>query len=106
MRRRFRNSTRRTASLEQSLRRTDDSNADFLLGGGRSGSFFFFSGDEKFIFKTVSKGEASFLLSILPDMVSHVEKNQGEVLLARIHGLYSLKMWVVFVASDRGFANR
>lgn len=54
--------------LEQSL--SPDANRDQVFkageGAGRSGSFFFFSHDRKFIIKTMSKEELDLLLSLLP----------------------------------------
>jgi hypothetical protein len=36
-------------------------------GAGRSGSFFFFSHDRKFIIKTMTKGELDLYLKKLPE---------------------------------------
>lgn len=38
-------------------------------GAGRSGSFFFFSHDKRFIIKTMSSDELDLLTQILPDYV-------------------------------------
>ena len=40
-------------------------------GAGKSGSFFFFSSDRKFVIKTISKTEKNKLLSILDDLILH-----------------------------------
>ena len=40
-------------------------------GAGRSGSFFFFSWDKKFIIKTMTQGELDLFLSILPKFADH-----------------------------------
>lgn len=37
-------------------------------GAGKSGSFFFFSHDRKFIIKTMTKSELKLMLRILPDL--------------------------------------
>lgn len=37
-------------------------------GAGRSGSFFFFSHDRRFLIKTMNKGEMELLLKIMPSM--------------------------------------
>jgi hypothetical protein len=38
---------------------------------GKSGSFFFFSSDRKFVIKTVSKSEKDLLLSMVDDLIQH-----------------------------------
>jgi hypothetical protein len=38
-------------------------------GAGKSGSFFFFSSDRKFVIKTISKTEKDVLLSMLDDLI-------------------------------------
>ena len=40
-------------------------------GAGRSGSFFFFSHDRKFIIKTMKAEELRIFLRLLPDYVKH-----------------------------------
>jgi hypothetical protein len=40
-------------------------------GAGRSGSFFFFSHDRKFIIKTMTTQELQLMLRLLPDYISH-----------------------------------
>ena len=59
-------------------------------GAGRSGSFFFFSHDRKFIIKTMTKGELNLLLSILSPLTTHFKKNP-ESLLAKIFGIFTVK---------------
>jgi hypothetical protein len=41
-------------------------------GAGSSGSFFFFSHDNKFIIKTISYDEMKKMLSMLDDYISHL----------------------------------
>ena len=41
-------------------------------GGGASGSFFFFSHDNKFLIKTLSKSEKRLFLGMLDDYISHI----------------------------------
>ena len=78
--------------LLQSL--SPDANRDQVFkageGAGRSGSFFFFSHDRKFIIKTMSKGELDLMLSILPGLCAHF-KNHPESLLAKIFGVFTVK---------------
>lgn len=78
--------------LEQSL--SPEANRDQIFkageGAGRSGSFFFFSHDRKFIIKTMSKGELDLLLKMLPAMSVHFKNNQDS-LLAKILGAFTVK---------------
>ena len=56
-------------------------------GAGKSGSFFFFSSDRKFVIKTVSKKEKDVLLGMLDDLISHYEETDNQSLIARIYGV-------------------
>ncbi|KAJ7716827.1 1-phosphatidylinositol-4-phosphate 5-kinase [Mycena maculata] len=58
---------------------------------GKSGSFFYFSRDYRFIIKTIHHSEHKFLLSILKDYHSHV-KNNPHTLLSRFYGLHRVKL--------------
>ena len=58
---------------------------------GKSGSFFYFSRDFKYIIKTVSHTEHKFLLSILKDYYEHVKSNP-HTLLSRFYGLHRVKL--------------
>ena len=60
-------------------------------GAGRSGSFFFFSHDHKFIIKTMTKGELDLFLRILPRLSEH-HKKVPRSLLAKILGVFTVKM--------------
>lgn len=42
-------------------------------GAGLSGSFFFFSKDNRFIIKTMNKTERNIMLSILDDYIEHIK---------------------------------
>jgi 1-phosphatidylinositol-4-phosphate 5-kinase len=44
---------------------------------GRSGSFFFFTYDRRFIVKTLQGSEKRVLLSILDDFIKYLEKNNN-----------------------------
>ena len=59
-------------------------------GAGRSGSFFFFSHDRKFIIKTMNNAELKLFLSFLPDYVDHFRKNKNS-LLSKIFGVFTIK---------------
>lgn len=59
-------------------------------GAGRSGSFFFFSHDNKFIIKTISKGELNTFLKMLPDLAEHYKKNEDS-LIVKTFGAFTVK---------------
>ena len=54
---------------------------------GKSGSFFFFSKDRRFMIKTMFQDELELLMENLVDYFKHLEENP-ESLLARIYGVY------------------
>lgn len=58
---------------------------------GKSGSFFYFSRDYRFIIKTIRHSEHKFLLSILPQYFDHVKENP-HTLLSRFYGLHRVKL--------------
>ncbi|PWN93041.1 SAICAR synthase-like protein [Acaromyces ingoldii] len=58
---------------------------------GKSGSFFYFSRDYRFIIKTIRHGEHKFLRSILKDYHEHVKANP-HTLLSRFYGLHRVKL--------------
>lgn len=61
-------------------------------GAGKSGSFFFFSSDNKFIIKTLKPEEKELLFSMLDPMLDHFfSECNSESMLARIYGVFSLK---------------
>ncbi|KAI9291948.1 SAICAR synthase-like protein, partial [Neoconidiobolus thromboides FSU 785] len=58
---------------------------------GKSGSFFYYSQDFRFIIKTVHYSEHKFFRKILPGYYEHVKANPN-TLLSRIYGLHRVKM--------------
>lgn len=58
-------------------------------GAGRSGSFFFFSHDRKFIIKTMTKEELKLYLQLLPKFSQHFLNNENS-LLAKIYGVFTV----------------
>ncbi|KAG6377326.1 SAICAR synthase-like protein [Boletus reticuloceps] len=58
---------------------------------GKSGSFFYFSRDYRFIIKTIRHSEHKFLLSILKEYYAHVKSNP-HTLLSRFYGLHRVKL--------------
>jgi 1-phosphatidylinositol-4-phosphate 5-kinase len=72
-----------------------DKNRDSVFrageGTGRSGSFFFFSYDRRFIIKTLQGKEKDVLVSMLEGFVNHLHQTNGKTLLAKVYGLYTIK---------------
>mmetsp|Transcript_33736 Transcript_33736/g.32773 ORF Transcript_33736/g.32773 Transcript_33736/m.32773 type:complete len:113 (+) Transcript_33736:517-855(+) len=58
---------------------------------GKSGSFFFFSKDRKFLIKTMTSSEFSAFKSLFPYYYKHIGRNIKS-LLARIYGIFTVKM--------------
>lgn len=58
---------------------------------GKSGSFFYFSRDYKYIIKTIHHAEHKFLRKILKEYYAHVEENPN-TLLSQFYGLHRVKM--------------
>ncbi|KAG6897010.1 hypothetical protein C0992_004721 [Termitomyces sp. T32_za158] len=58
---------------------------------GKSGSFFYFSRDYRFIIKTIHHAEHTYLLRILPTYYEHVKANP-HTLLSRFYGLHRVKL--------------
>jgi hypothetical protein len=58
-------------------------------GAGRSGSFFFFSKNGKYIIKTMTRQELELYLSHLPKFCEHYRSNKHSI-LARIVGVFTI----------------
>lgn len=58
---------------------------------GKSGSFFYFSRDYRFIIKTIRHNEHKFLRRILKDYHLHIKENP-HTLLSRFYGLHRVKL--------------
>jgi len=58
---------------------------------GKSGSFFYFSRDYKYIIKTIHHQEHKFLRKVLKDYFNHVKQNPN-TLLSQIYGLHRVKI--------------
>lgn len=58
---------------------------------GKSGSFFYFSRDYKYIIKTIHHAEHKFLRKILKDYYNHVQANPN-TLLSQFYGLHRVKI--------------
>ena len=58
---------------------------------GKSGSFFYFSRDYKYIIKTIHHAEHKLLRKILRDYYAHIEENPN-TLISQFYGLHRVKM--------------
>jgi 1-phosphatidylinositol-4-phosphate 5-kinase len=58
---------------------------------GKSGSFFFFSFDRKFIIKTMNSNEKKVFIEALPTYMHHL-KQYPKSLIARIYGIFTVEM--------------
>lgn len=59
-------------------------------GAGKSGSFFFFSHDRKYIIKTMNAEEIQVMLKILPNYIEHLRKTPNS-LIAKIFGIFTIE---------------
>ena len=59
-------------------------------GAGSSGSFFFFSHDQRFLIKTMSAEEKKKMLKMLDDYIEHIVSTKNKSQLARIYGIFSI----------------
>ena len=79
--------------IDHSLNCENNKEMVFKAGqnSGQSGCFFFFSHDNQFIIKTMSKSELELFMSFLPDYLVHLKEHRSS-LLARCYGIYTVKM--------------
>eukprot|EP01033_Poteriospumella_lacustris_P015765 gene15764-11286_t len=63
-----------------------------FISNSKSGQFFFYSHDGKYMLKTQTKEENKFLLSILPQYYEYLRENPNS-LLVRILGMHRINMY-------------
>lgn len=61
-----------------------------FISNSKSGQFFFYSHDRRYMIKTVSQSECKFLRKILPDYYDHIMKNPN-TLITRFFGMHRVK---------------
>ncbi|CAN0238265.1 unnamed protein product [Scytosiphon promiscuus] len=61
-----------------------------LITNSKSGSFFFYSHDQKYIIKAMKRAEAKFFRKILPQYYAHHMAYPGSLLI-RFCGMYMVK---------------
>jgi 1-phosphatidylinositol-4-phosphate 5-kinase len=78
-------------SLKESLAPTIEGNVNNMFkageGMGRSGSFFFFSHDDRFLIKTMTTDDFKAFIKLLPLYFDHINYFKDS-LMARIYGVY------------------
>jgi 1-phosphatidylinositol-4-phosphate 5-kinase len=57
---------------------------------GKSGAFFFFTEDKKFIIKTITSSEKEFLIEKVLSGLVHFLLNNPNSFLARIYGCFTV----------------
>ena len=60
-------------------------------GAGGSGSFFFFSYDNRFLIKTLQGEEKSKILNVMNNYQKHLKESNNMSLLARIYGIFTFQ---------------
>lgn len=80
-------------TIQESLSVAKNRNNVFQAGEsqGKSGSFFFFSHDKKFIIKTLQTQEKKALLEMLDSYIDHIVNSDNRSLLVRIYGLFTIE---------------
>lgn len=78
------------------------------LTEGKSGSFFYFTADRRFLVKTVTRSECDFLRESLPAWLAHFSAHNGS-LLTRYCGLHAIRLspeqrWLRFCVMESAFA--
>jgi len=61
-----------------------------FISNSKSGEFFFYSYDHKFMIKTISPGESKFLRKVLPGYYEHIMNNPS-TLLTRYYGMHRVE---------------
>ena len=81
--------------LDDSFNLTKNINniSNLKISEGKSGSFFFFTYDNRFLMKTIPEGEKKALLGeFLKKYYNNINDENNSSLLGRIYGLYTLKI--------------
>lgn len=69
-------------------------NANFIefISNAKSGQFFFYSSDGRYMIKTMTNAESRFLRRILPDYFRHCCENPN-TMITRFFGMYRVKLY-------------
>jgi len=81
------------ADIMKSLSIEDNIDSVFKSGEGlgASGSFFFFSKDNRFLIKTCSTYEREILINMLDPFIEHLKSVNNKSLIAKIYGVFTIK---------------
>lgn len=77
-------------NIMESMMKCEFSSLIGLISSGKSGSFFYFSDDGKYVLKTMSGDEYSYFQKILPDYYSYLNENP-ESLIPKFFGFHNIK---------------
>ncbi|KAF4042906.1 Phosphatidylinositol-4-phosphate 5-Kinase [Phytophthora infestans] len=91
-----------SASYRNSLQQTTKER----VSEGKSGAFFYFTEDRKYVVKTLTNEELNFFLSILPNYYTFMKRN-SDTFMTRFFGCHGLTMYgktVFFVVMQSVFA--
>ena len=61
-----------------------------LCSSGKSGSFFYYTSDGKFLLKTISRNEFKFLKGILKNYHTYLTNDNPESLISKVYGLHKM----------------
>lgn len=61
-----------------------------LCSSGKSGSFFYYTSDGKFVLKTISRAEFKFLKRILRQYHEYLTNENTESLISKVYGLHKI----------------
>ena len=64
-------------------------------GSGKSGSFFFFSKDNRFLIKTLRGNEKKIFLDMIDDYILHLKSTDNQSLIARVYGIFTISTNIV-----------
>ena len=77
-------------NIMESMMKCEFSSLIGLISSGKSGSFFYFSDDGKYVLKTMMSDEFSFFRKILPEYYTYVYENPG-TLIPKFFGFHNIK---------------
>ena len=78
---------------------------DAKYGEGKSGAFFYFTHDSRYLVKTIKKFEVEVMLNTLKKYVQYIDKNPNTI-LSRVVGLHAIRLYGLtkyFVVSENIF---
>ena len=73
------------------LKDVDSSGMQEQFSEGKSGSFFYFTHDRRYVIKTVNTEEKRFLCKIAPSYYEYIKDN-SDSLIVRLYGLYQVQL--------------